>query len=447
MKKTFAAALAFLMTLSMASCGNFGRPDPKTVIRKNGDDDSSRTSLYDELFPTDEEESSQPEKEEISDSNDAKKIIQTVVHNMTLEEKVGQLFFVRADALETGYENKVVNDDSIGGVTYVDDMMIKALGKYHVGGVILMEKNIVDEDKLAELTDKLQKNSGFPMFIGIEELGGDYAPIANNMNFDVPLFDNMNEVGKTATANNAKKVGKSIGKYLISYGINIDFAPVADVSLDKDKVKDTNFAADPEKVASMVEAEIDGLHEAGVMTAVKHFPGYGDKTTDKKTVPENGFLWDNIMESSGLAFTGSLEKTDILMVGHIMLPAVSDDGLPASMSQQIIQKKIREELGYRGVIITDAMSAQCITENYVKREIAVNAIIAGADMILMPYDLDEAFDSVMKAVEDGEISEIRINQSVERILTLKAKRGLFDVEEAEKELSLKALNNADTTSD
>ncbi|SEK24920.1 glycoside hydrolase family 3 protein [Ruminococcus albus] len=425
MKKKFAAALALIMSLSMVSCGNFGRPDPKTLERVNEDQDSSRRSLVDEMFPTDEE-SSVSDNVEYTIEDDPENYVKVTVENMTLEEKIGQLFFVRADALETGYENKVVNDDSIGGVTYVDDMMIDALEKYHVGGVVLMEKNIMDEDKLIKLTSDLQVNSDYPLFIGVEEIGGELAPIANNKNFAVPLFGNMNEVGETAEAANAKKVGKTIGKYLASYGINLDFAPIADVSLNEDKVKESNFAADLSMVASMVEAEIDGLHEAGIMTTVKHFPGYGDGSTDKSKVPENGFLWERIMEESGLAFTGALNKTDMLMVGHIMLPAVSDDGLPASMSQQIIQGKIRDELKFRGVVITDAMSAKCITENYVKREIAVNAIIAGADMILMPYDLDEAYDSVLKAVEDGKISEARIDKSVERILWLKVKNHLFD---------------------
>ncbi|MBE6867890.1 MAG: glycoside hydrolase [Ruminococcus albus] len=425
MKKTFAAALALLMTISMASCGNFGRPDPKTLERANEDQDSSRRSLVDEMFTSDEE-SSASDNAEYTIEDDPENFVKVTVENMTLEEKIGQLFFVRADALETGYENKVVNDDNIGGVTYVDDMMIDALKKYHVGGVVLMEKNIIDEEKLVKLTSDLQSNSDYPMFIGVEELGGELAPIANNMNFDVALFGNMNEVGKTATAANAKKVGKAIGKYLSGYGINLDFAPIADVSDDEEKVKASNFAADPVMVGEMAEAEIEGLHEAGVMTAVKHFPGYGDAVTNKKNVPVNNMSWDEIMVDSGLAFAGALEKTDMLMVGHIMLPEVSDDGLPASMSQQIIQDKIRDEMKFRGVVITDAMSVKCITENYVKREIAVNAIIAGADIILMPYDLDEAYDSVLTAVKDGKINEARIDKSVERILWLKVKNHLFD---------------------
>lgn len=164
MKKTFAAALALLMTISMASCGNFGRPDPKTLERANEDQDSSRRSLVDEMFTSDEE-SSASDNTEYTIEDDPENFVKVTVENMTLEEKIGQLFFVRADALETGYENKVVNDDNIGGVTYVDDMMIDALKKYHVGGVVLMEKNIIDEDKLVKFTSDLQSNSDYPMFI------------------------------------------------------------------------------------------------------------------------------------------------------------------------------------------------------------------------------------------------------------------------------------------
>ena len=434
MKRTIIAAFAVCMAFTMCSCGNIGQPDPNTITKKDGVEDISYPSLFDDDSTT-PDDSSQAEIEEYSPEEDPEKFIKATIAGMTLEEKVGQLFIVRADALETGYESKVVNDDTIGGVTFVDNMMVMALGKYNVGGVVLKEKNIIDENKLRDMTVKLQDRSKYPLFIGIDEIGGDHAPIANNINFDVPLFENMNVVGDLGDAGNARKLGKSIGNYLVSYGLNLDLAPVADVSEDAEDVSPINFSADPYMVASMAEAEINGLHESGVMTAIGHFPGYGDDDIESKTVPSNDLDWESVMENSGVAFKRSLEKTDMLMVGHILLPSVTDDDLPASMSKLVIEEKIRDELGYKGVIITDAMSAKCITYNYIRSECAVNAIIAGADIVLMPYDLDDSFNAVLKAVEDGKISESRIDKSVERILALKVKRGLFDDDSPDDESS------------
>ncbi len=433
MKRKIMAAIAVILTFSVSSCGNLSRPDPNTINKIEDESSySPRRWHYQDDDTTSDEESQADNKIEYSPEEDPEKFIKATIENMTLEEKIGQLFIVRADALETGYDNKTVNDDTIGGVTYVDEMMVKALKKYNVGGITLKEKNIIDEDKLIELTTGLQDNSKYPLFIGVDEIGGDNATIANNVNFAVPLFDNMDAV---KTAKNAKKLGKTIGKYLVSYGVNLDFAPVADVSEDNKKIGSKIFSDDPLTVDSLVEAEIDGLHESRIMTAVGHFPGYGDDNADGEDVPKNDSEWDEIMDNSGTAFTTAIKKSDMLMIGHILLPEVSDDELPASMSKQVIQDKIRDELGYKGVIITDAMSAKCITNNYIKRECAVNAIIAGADIVLMPYDLEDSIDAVLKAVDEGKISESMINKRVERILTLKVKRGLFDDHSSDNDIS------------
>ncbi|MBQ8965217.1 glycoside hydrolase family 3 N-terminal domain-containing protein [Ruminococcus sp.] len=430
MKRSAIAVLAICMAFTATACGNIGRPDPKTITKKSGSDTVSTESK----ITTDEEDitvdvSSEPDVEVVpevySPEDDTEAFVDATMKNMTLEEKVGQLFFVRADALETGFEASVVNNDDIGGVTFVDKMMEDALDKYHVGGVQLFEKNIVDEEQLKKMTADLQDKSALPLFIGVEEIGGDYAPVANNMNFNVELFDNMNVIGASASEDKAKSMGKAIGGYLVSYGVNVDFAPVADVSVSSDSVSDSNFSAEPLIAASLVKAEIDGLHEGGVMTAVNHFPNYADGNANTDKVLNNGNSWEYMLDNELLPYINILDTTDMLMVGHVDLPSVVSDGWPASMSQDLIEGKVRGELGYDGVIITDSMSAKSVRKNYVQRECAVEAIIAGADIVLTPYDLDEAFDSVMKAVEDGKISEGRIDESVKRILTLKAENGLF----------------------
>ena len=198
MKRKIMAAIAVILTFSVSSCGNLSRPDPNTINKIEDESSySPRRWHYQDDDTTSDEESQADNKIEYSPEEDPEKFIKATIENMTLEEKIGQLFIVRADALETGYDNKTVNDDTIGGVTYVDEMMVKALKKYNVGGITLKEKNIIDEDKLIELTTGLQDNSKYPLFIGVDEIGGDNATIANNVNFAVPLFDNMDAV-KTA---------------------------------------------------------------------------------------------------------------------------------------------------------------------------------------------------------------------------------------------------------
>ena len=177
----------------------------------------------------------------------------------------------------------------------------------------------------------------------------------------------------------------------------------------------------------MVGAAVDGLHSAGIMTCVKHFPGHGDTTGDS----HNGYVslgksWAEILDCELIPFESVLDRTDMLMAAHITLPQVTDDGLPASLSYELFTQRLRGELGYDGVIITDSLAMGAITKNYSPAESAELAVKAGADIILMPYDYAASFDGVLNAVRAGEISEARIDESVLRILQLKAEYGLLD---------------------
>ena len=436
MNRTNIAVLSACAAICLAGCGVMGRPDPTTVTKVNSTDEtttSQEEAVVTAKADTDSQAEENTEEDAIpySPETETDKYVEAVMEKMTLDEKVGQMFFVRVDALESGFEDKVINDDTIGGVTYVDDMMSDTLAEYHIGGVALFEKNIIDEDQLRTLTVELQDKSELPLFIGVNELGGSYAPIANNKNFDVELFEDMNVIGSTGSEEQAKTLGSAIGKYLVSYGVNIDFAPCADISIDPYNVSDSNFAGNSYIVAHMVSAEIDGLHDGGVMTAVNHFPGYADGNADGDQLYYNGSLWEYMQEFELLPFNEVLDKTDMVMVGHVDMPAVITDGMPASMSEELIQGRLRDELGYEGVIITDSMSVNSITSNFAERDVAVNAISAGADIVLMPYDLATSYNAVVDAVEKGSISEDRINESVKRILTLKAKNGLFTKPSAE----------------
>ena len=448
MKKTVITALSMCIVFGISSCGSFGKPDPNTISEKNPGDNKVTTKPVD-LEP-DKAESSQSEnssddsaeskadtsaadsEKEIevipqpyTPEDDMDKFVESVLDKMTLEEKIGQLFIVRPDALELEYENNVINDDEIGGVTYVDQMMEVALNKYHVGGIMLYEKNVVDEKQLTKLTADLQDKSEFPLFIAAEEIGGKYACIGNNVNFNVGLFPNNNEIGKTGSAEQARSMGKSIGTYLDKYGVNLDLAPVADISHDEEKTVEKNFSFEPMIAANLVSAEIEGLHEGGVMTAVKYFPGYGDFDPADEYICSNENSWEYLLDNDIIPFAEVMDDTDMIMVGHISLPNVTEDGLPASMSSEFINDKLRDELGYDGVVMTDTLSAEGIRNNFVQRECSLDAILAGADIVLCPYDLAENYDSVLQAVKDGKIGTVQIDERVRRILKLNAENGLF----------------------
>lgn len=430
------AAIAALM-ITFAACGNIGKGDPSAITKKAGADSKpSDSEAADSSSESEDLSSSQAEKtdEQLEQEKKAQekedkisKAVEKTMKDMSDEEKVGQLFMIRPDALEANATAVNVNNDAVYGTTYVDELMVDNMKKYHVGGVVVFEKNISDTDQLKKLIADLQKSSEIPMFVGINEEGGDFAPLAGSEGFEVKTFDSMFEIGKTEDGSKSKEVGKKIGGYLSDYGFNLDFAPVADVITDGSgtTIGNRSFGSDPDVVAKMVSSEIKGFHESGIMTAVKHFPGQGGASGGQYSVAQTSKDWVELMESDIIPFADVLDETDMVLVGHINTPEVTNDGLPASMSNEIINEKLRKELGYQGVVISDSMSSAAVTGTYNSGECAVRTINAGADIVLLPYDLDDAYNTVLSAVKDGTISKERLDESVERILTLKAEYELI----------------------
>ena len=407
MKKTFAAALAFLMTLSMASCGNFGRPDPKTVIRKNGDDDSSRTSLYDELFPTDEEESSQPEKEEISDSNDAKKIIQTVVHNMTLEEKVGQLFFARCP----------------------DVNAVESVSQYHLGGYVLFGQDFFNKTKeeIVSTIKSYQDASKIPMLIGTDEEGGDVVRVSDNMYlsdtpFDSPKNVYLNGGWEAIETTETKKV-----QLLKSLGVNVNLAPVCDVVSDPNAfMYSRSFSDNVSDVNTFVTKAVTIAGNNHVGSVLKHFPGYGNNTDTHTGVAVDERELSELEKTDLQPFKTGIEKgADCILVSHNIVNCM-DNKYPASLSAAV-HKYIRETMKFDGVVITDDLVMEAITQYTGSDSSAVFAVKNGNDMLCCS-DLDTQYNAVLKAVKNSEITEEQIDKSVKRILLWKQKLGLIKSE-------------------
>lgn len=349
--------------------------------------------------------------------------------SMTVREKVGQMLLIRPESLHPNLSPAQINDLHKFGATAVDLQMAATLADYPVGGIVLFGKNIQSPTQLTSFTDELQGNSVIPLFIGVDEEGGSVSRIANSAGFKVPKYTSMQAIGQTGDPENARKVGLTIGSYLKKYGVNLDFAPVADVNTNPDNIVIGNrsFGNDPNMVATMVTAAVAGLHEAGVMSCLKHFPGHGDTAAD--THSEAVFInksWDELRNCELIPFVaGIAAQTDMIMIAHITAENVTYDQLPATLSPEMLTGKLRIELGYQGVIITDSMFMGAITKHYRSGDAAVAAVLAGTDIVLMPEDFREAFDSICEAVSNGTISEARIDESVQRILSLKERYGLL----------------------
>ena len=344
---------------------------------------------------------------------------------MTLREKVGQMFIIRPDQLVTSIPPASTHTSKGSKVKSMSSEMLEVLKDYPAGGFIIFDKNIESRSQIMKFTAQMREVSKYLPFVAIDEEGGKVTRLAGSTDkgIYVKTYRSMGSIGKTGDPANALEAGQTIGKYLKEYGFNLDFAPVADINTNPRNViiGDRAFGSDPDLVAKMVCAFIDGLHESSVLSSVKHFPGHGDTTADthygmvavKKT-------WEQLKEAELIPFEASFGTTDFVMIAHINLPNATSDGRPASLSKELITDKLRGELGYKGLVTTDSLAMEAITDQYSQEESAVLAVEAGVDVLLMPFDYTTSFDAIVSAVESGRIPESRIDESVLRILRAKA---------------------------
>ena len=347
---------------------------------------------------------------------------------MTLEEKVGQLFLIRPESLCVELTPQQVHDASDFGVTTWTEEMTERLAEYPAGGIVLFGKNLSNPDQLAAMMAQIEKAGEIPLMVGVDEEGGSVARLANSAGFDLPQFEQMAEIGARGDVEEARQLGGTIGAYLHQYGFALDFAPVADLWTNPQNsvIGSRSFGSDPTVVSEMVLAVIDGLHEEGVLSCIKHFPGHGDTQGDS----HDGHVllersWEELLERELIPFVDNLDSTDLVMVAHILLPQITGDGLPASLSAELITGRLRGELGYDGLVVTDSLAMRAITDQYTSAQAAVLAFEAGADLLLMPQDYTAAFDGVLDAVRQGEVDESRLDESVLRIMRAKQKCGLL----------------------
>ena len=339
-----------------------------------------------------------------------------IATGLTLEQRVAQMFMITPDAL-TG----------VSGATRAGDSTRAAFAQYPVGGLVYMSANLTGPDQTTEMLSNMKNFSqdtvGLPIFLGVDEEGGTVNRIASNQEFGVTDVGNMSAVGASGDAQNAYNAGSTIGTYLNNLGFNMDFAPVADVLSNPDNavVKDRSFGSDSQLVADMVCAEMNGLNEHQIAPVIKHFPGHGATSGDSHdgvvTIEKS---LDELMANELIPFQQAINSgASFVMVGHISVPAITGDNTPASLSNAMVTGVLRDQMGFHGVVITDAMNMGAITAGYSSADAAVAAINAGVDIILMPDDFKGAYQGVLDAVANGTISEERINESAARIIKAK----------------------------
>lgn len=342
------------------------------------------------------------------------------LEQMTLEEKVAQLFVVTPEAL-TGY----------GQVTAAGDVTKAAIEDCPVGGFVFLASNIVSPQQVTEMMTSIQtyayERSSFPMFLCLDEEGGMVSRIGEKAeSFGIERIGNMCDVGATGNPENAKEAGAVMGEYLHMYGINVDFAPVADVLTNpaNQVVRYRSFGSDAQMVSDMVAAALEGIESQGVIGVLKHFPGHGATSADT----HEGYAYtdktlDEMMSNEMIPFINGIEAgADMIMTAHMSCPSITGDTTPCTLSGMMITDILRNRLGYEGIVITDAMNMGAIANQYASGDAAVKALEAGVDMILMPADFNGAYQGVLNAVSEGTITEARIDESVMRILKVKIDR-------------------------
>jgi beta-N-acetylhexosaminidase len=353
--------------------------------------------------------------------------VEAQLQQMTLREKVGQLFYIRLESLDPSIEWSTYDDLASIKILEVTENMKHVNENYPVGGIILYAWNIEDEAQLARIIPQIRALNGHPLLC-IDEEGGRVSRIGNNPNFNVKKYESMAAIGATGDPQNAYECGNTIGTYLKRYGFDIDFAPVADVNTNSENVVigPRAFSDAPAVAAPMVVNYLQGLKDAGITGCIKHFPGHGDTKADTHYgYASTQKTWEEMLNCEMVTFKAGIQwGCQLVMTAHIGAPKVTGSDVPSTMSPIILQDKLRGELGYQNIIITDAMEMGAITQQYTSAEGAVGSIKAGVDIVLGPRYFTEAFDAVMAAVNNGTLSEERINKSVRRILKLRKERAV-----------------------
>jgi beta-N-acetylhexosaminidase len=329
---------------------------------------------------------------------------------LSLKDKIGQLFMCGFD-----------------GLTPTDDIM-GLIEDYGIGGVIYFRRNLSDAGQVGALSERLQGNSKVPMFLSIDQEGGMVVRLEDG----ITVMPGAMAQGAADNAALTREAARWSGAELREIGINMNFAPCLDVNNNplNPVIGVRSYGEDPAQVAKLGTAAISGYREGGIVAVAKHFPGHGDTAADSHhEMPLVPHGVERLNEVELYPFRKAIEQgVDAIMTAHVVFPAFEPGNVPATLSQRILKGLLRDQLGFGGVIVTDCLEMKAISETIGVARGAVEAIKAGADLVLVSHSIvrqKAALEAVMEAVMTGEISEARIDESARRLWGLKQSQGLF----------------------
>lgn len=373
--------------------------------------------------------------------------VDSLLSNMSLRQKITQMMMVDFRQWKTA------DEEAKSDFTKMNSEVQKIVEDYDFGSVIFFANNIKETKQSFNLTMDLQKaatkDNGIPLLITTDQEGG----IVYRLGSGTALPGNM-ALGATGDVNNAKIAGEIIGSELSSLGINTTLAPVVDVNNNANNpvIGLRSYGEDAEMVGKMASAEIEGLAEYNVIGCAKHFPGHGDTATDSHYgLPMVNKSKEELLNNELKPYQVAIDQgIEMIMSAHILYPQLDDttvhsdktgkeEKLPSTLSHKILTDLLKGEMGFNGVVVTDAMNMAGIANTYDEVQAVKLAINAGVDLICMPTNitcledmskLDAIIDGVEKAVNDGEIQESRLDDAVTRVLTLKENKGILDWKES-----------------
>lgn len=342
--------------------------------------------------------------------NDASKI----VNSMTIDEKIGQLFIIHYNKPEITEEFKHI------------------LETVKPGGFTLFNENIKTYEQTTKLIKDINSTAKIPMFISIDQEGGRVQRLKSMPGMNIINIPSMSKIGESNDENQAYNTGIKIANDLKKFSINMNFAPVIDIYLNPKNtvIGDRSFGNNAKTVSKMGLSLANALKNNNIIPVYKHFPGHGNTEKDSHVeMPIITKTKEELYQDELIPFKNAISNNaDIIMVGHLALPKITNDYTPASLSKQVVTDLLKNELGYKNLIITDALNMKAITNNYSEKQIYELAINAGVDILLMPNDPILAFNSIKKSLEEGTINETTITKSVEKIIALKLKYNIIDKE-------------------
>jgi beta-N-acetylhexosaminidase len=377
--------------------------DLKWILPKPSNQDSNPKLDHISVFTKVNHQTSQNQTKDISD----------VIAGMNLDEKIGQMVIA-------GISGTTINSNDK-----------KLITQSKVGGFIFYGENLKTPQQTVQLLNQLKVENAtnpLPLLLSVDQEGGKISRLPGGL---IP-FPTNKEIGSINNTQFSYKIGTLLGKELKGFGFNLDYAPVLDINSNPNNpiIGDRSFGNNPELVSKLGIQTMKGIQSQTIIPTIKHFPGHGDTSVDSHLeLPIVRKSLSDLKKLELIPFERAIDNgAEVVMVAHILLPKL-DANFPASMSKKIITDLLRNQLQFGGVVITDDMTMKAITDHYNIGKAAVDSVNAGSDIILVAHDFNKiqtAISSIKKAVQNGEISEQRINDSVSRIIKLKRKYQLND---------------------